>query len=170
MRARTNVRAAVAVPSPAAARSRALATSSGSPPEPVAAASSASAAQHSRRKSALVIDRNPEVARALSDCLRPELEVHVAMTPVLATSLLEELAQVDLAFVELELPGNSGEELLRGLGRWPDAIRILLAQRAGLADADLPSSRHLAHLVLCKPISMPIVCALKRATLGLLST
>jgi len=88
--------------------------------------------------------------------------------------VLEQVPFVDLAFLDLELPTDLGEELLQQLGRWPDAIRVLLSKPPGAASIQqgtrllqLPRNRYLAHLVLAKPVSPGIVHALKRATLGL---
>jgi CheY-like chemotaxis protein len=160
--------------------------------------SSPRAAYSAARKRALVVDRDAGTAQALSACLLPELEVHVATDALAAEGLLERLPQVDLAFIELALPDARAEHLLQALGRWPDAIRILLAPggfshaealrtgpqrieplrtgpprieplRTGPPRIELPRNRHLAHLVLAKPASASIVRALKRATLGLLN-
>lgn len=119
-----------------------------------------------RRPCAVVVDRDPEVLRALSDSLSPELDVEAAGSVPHAEALLERLVYVDLAFLELDLPSQLGEALLQQLGRWPNAIRVLLAKQA-IAQTDLPRNRYLAHLVLAKPVSLPVVHALKRATLGL---
>jgi CheY-like chemotaxis protein len=113
-----------------------------------------------------VVDRDPEVLRVLSQCLSPEFDVQVADSALRAAAVLEQLAYVDLAFLELDLPVMLGEELLQHLGRWPDAIRVLLARQV-VSQRDLPRNRYLAHLVLAKPVSLPVVQALKRATLGL---
>jgi CheY-like chemotaxis protein len=119
-----------------------------------------------RRPCAVVVDRDPEVLSALANCLSPELDVQVAGSALRAEAVLAQIAHVDLAFIELELPAALGEELLQHLGRWPDAIRVLLAKHA-VAHRDLPRNRYLAHLVLSKPVSLRVVQALKRATLGL---
>jgi CheY-like chemotaxis protein len=129
-----------------------------------------------RRRCAVVIDRDPEVVGALSTLLSPELDVHSAFCPLSAALLLDQLDNVDLAFVELELPDLAGEQLLQQLGRWPDAIRVLLSEQP-LAQqprssstrfpSALPRNAYLAHLVLSKPISAQVVRALQRATLGL---
>jgi len=172
-----------------------------------------SAGPEQRRRCAVVIDRDPEVVSGLSALLMPQLDVQSAVSPLSAAMLLDQLEHVDLAFVELELPDLAGEQLLQQLGRWPDAIRVLLTQKsmadAGLpetaapngslptpavrgrsplqpsplqpsplqpsrrrpsllAELALPRNAYLAHLVLSKPISAPVVRALQRATLGLL--
>jgi len=167
-----------------------------------------SAGPEQRRRCAVVIDRDPEVVSGLSALLMPQLDVQSAVSPLSAAMLLDQLEHVDLAFVELELPDLAGEQLLQQLGRWPDAIRVLLTQKsmadAGLpetaapngslptpavrgrsplqpsplqpsrrrpsllAELALPRNAYLAHLVLSKPISAPVVQALQRATLGLL--
>jgi CheY-like chemotaxis protein len=77
-----------------------------------------------------VIDRDPEVVKDLSALLMPELDVQSAVCPLSAALLLDRLEHVDLAFVELELPDFAGEQLLQQLGRWPDAIRVLLTQQS----------------------------------------
>ena len=127
-----------------------------------------------RRKCAVVLERDPEVAQALASWLTPELDVQVAGSAVQAAAVLEQVPFVDLAFLDLELPTDLGEELLQQLGRWPDAIRVLLSKPPGAASIQqgtrllqLPRNRYLAHLVLAKPVSPGIVHALKRATLGL---
>src|SRR5213075_3080915 len=110
--------------------------------------------------------------------LAPELDVQLADSAVRACAVLDQLPFVDLAFLDLDLPAHVGEDLLQRLGRWPDAIRVLLSERA-LASGinqrkreplergplELPRNRHLAHLLLTKPVSRAIVQALKRATL-----
>jgi CheY-like chemotaxis protein len=68
------------------------------------------------------------VVSSLSALLMPQLDVQSAVSAPGAARLLEQLEHVDLAFVELELPDFAGEQLLQQLGRWPDAIRVLLAQ------------------------------------------
>ncbi|HEU4582007.1 MAG TPA: hypothetical protein VFS67_27315 [Polyangiaceae bacterium] len=153
-----------------------------------------------RRRCAVVIDRDPEVVRGLSALLSAQLDVQSALCPSSAALLLDRLEHVDLAFVELELPDFAGEQLLQQLGRWPDAIRVLLTQQplsptsspatrspassspASSSPASsspdrrgrstpafvLPRNAYLAHLVLSKPVSVQVVRALQRATLGLL--
>ena len=138
-----------------------------------------------RRRCAVIIDRDPEVISGLSALLAPELEVHSAVSPLSAALLLDGLEHVDLAFLELELPDFAGEQLLQQLGRWPDAIRVLLAHTSLDAARErsrgpstrvapsgpgsaLPRNAYLAHLVLSKPVSAEVVRALQRATLGLL--
>ena len=124
--------------------------------------------QPDRKPCAVVVDRDPDVARSLASWLTPELDVQVAGSAVRAAEVLEELPFVDLAFLDLDLPLNIGESLLQQLGRWPDAIRVLLSKGAtGTQELELPRNRHLAHLVLAKPVSPGVVQALKRATLGL---
>src|SRR6185295_4240902 len=92
-----------------------------------------------RRRCAVVIDRDPEVVSGLSALLMPQLDVQSAVSPLSAAMLLDQLEHVDLAFVELELPDLAGEQLLQQLGRWPDAIRVLLTQKS-MADAGLPET------------------------------
>ena len=164
-------------------------TSAGTPP-----GTSAGTQPDQRRRCAVVIDRDPEVVAGLSALLSPQLDVHSAFCPLSAALLLDQLDHVDLAFVELELPDFAGEQLLQQLGRWPDAIRVLLSavpaersaafsgstfsgstfsgltlpgSKASPRAASMPRNAYLAHLVLSKPISTQIVKALQRATLGL---
>ena len=82
-----------------------------------------SAAQHAaseRRPCAVIVDGDPEVGHALSSCLSPELEVMLAASAVRATAVLEVASRVDLAFLDLELMGMHGEEILARVARWPD--------------------------------------------------
>ena len=90
----------------------------------------------------------------------------LAASAVRATAVLEVVSRVDLAFLDLELLGHHGEEILARVARWPDCIRVLLTRRA-VPSEELPRNRHLAHLVLIKPPPLRVVQALKRATLGL---
>jgi len=119
-----------------------------------------------RRPCAVVVDGDAEVTQALSRCLSPELEVLLAASAVRATAVLETIPRVDLAFLDLDLLGDHGEEVLARVARWPDCIRVLLTARA-LPSEELPRNRYLAHLVLIKPPALRVVQALKRATLGL---
>ena len=119
-----------------------------------------------RRPCAFVVDEDPELTQTLSSCLSPELEVMLAASAVRATAVLEVVSRVDLAFLDLELLGHHGEEILARVARWPDCIRVLLTRRA-VPSEELPRNRHLAHLVLIKPPPLRVVQALKRATLGL---
>ena len=119
-----------------------------------------------RRPCAVVVDGDPELGQALSRCLAPELDVMLAATAVRATAVLEAVPRVDLAFLDLDLLGMHGEEILARVARWPDCIRVLLVRRA-VQSGDLPRNRYLAHLVLIKPPPLRVVQALKRATLGL---
>lgn len=93
----------------------------------------ATARSEQRRRCAVVIDRDPEVVSGLTALLMPQLDVQSAVSPLSAAMLLDQLQHVDLAFVELELPDFAGEQLLQQLGRWPDAIRVLLTRKS-LAD------------------------------------
>ena len=130
------------------------------------------AAEHAageRRPCAVVVEGDPEVGQALRSCLSPELDVLLAATAVHATAVLEVVPRVDLAFLDLDLLGMHGEEILARVARWPDCIRVLLARRA-VQSGDLPRNGYLAHLVLIKPPALRIVQALKRATLGLPNT
>ncbi|HVZ30962.1 MAG TPA: hypothetical protein VG963_00965 [Polyangiaceae bacterium] len=111
------------------------------------------------------------VRSAIVALLEPELEVQGADSELGAAALLEQLRQVDLAFIDLELPPAErslrvGEDLLERLQRWPDAIRVLLVAKVETS-TELPRQRHLAHLLLSKPPAPSVVQALKRAALRL---
>jgi CheY-like chemotaxis protein len=119
-----------------------------------------------RRRCAVLVNEDAEAGRRLADSLVPELEVYRVGTVKQASDLLEDLQWVDLAFLDLDLPDGSGDELLEPLARWPDAIRVLLASTLFARSGTL-KHRHLAHLVLGKPPALPVVQALKCAVLGL---
>jgi CheY-like chemotaxis protein len=127
-----------------------------------------------RRPCAVLVNDDAEVRRLLASSLGPELEVHVASTTQQACALFEDLRCVDLAFLDLELPGGNADELLERLARWPDAIRVLLANALvereaapGLALGRGLKHRHLVHLVLCKPPDLAALRALKSMVLDL---
>jgi CheY-like chemotaxis protein len=115
---------------------------------------------------ALIVDDDPEVCRALARVLRPELDVYVATSVGEAEAWLARVEQVDLAFVDLELPDGTGEQVLERLTRWPDAIAVLISGRISGNENPL-KNRALATLVLGKPVPFHVVEALKRGTLGL---
>ncbi len=89
-------------------------------------------------RTALVVDDDPLVRRALTRRLRPELDVYVAASVREARELSCKLDRIDLALVDLELPDGSGEEVLQLVARWPDAISVLMSGsfREGGAGAD----------------------------------
>jgi CheY-like chemotaxis protein len=121
----------------------------------------------SEARRALIVDDDPEVCRSLARVLRPELDVYVAGSVDEAEAWLACLVgRVDLAFVDLELPDGSGEQVLERLTRWPDAIAVLISGRISENENPL-RNRALATLVLGKPLAFHVVEALKRATLGL---
>ncbi len=116
------------------------------------------------RPRALIVDDDPEVRRALARLLRPELEVHLAGSVAEAQAALARLDRVDVAFVDLQLPDGTGEEILEQLSAWPDAIRVLIS--GSIVSNENPlKNRALANLVLGKPVASHVVEALKRATL-----
>ena len=124
------------------------------------------------RPCAVVLEADPDVSRTLVALLAPEIEVHVAGSAALATTVLGRLQRVDLAFLDLALLAG-GDELRQLLGLLPEAIRVLLVSGA-VTDDELPRCRHLVHLKLVKPGlesaqpgSASVVRALKRATLAL---
>jgi CheY-like chemotaxis protein len=136
-----------------------------------------------RRPCAVLVNDDAEVGRLLASSLAPELEVHVARTIQQAWELFEDLRRVDLAFLDLELPGGDTDELLERLARWPNTIRVLLAsalfdddgsklsnEKAGSEVARhgrVLKHRHLVHLVIRKPPALPVVQALKSMVLDL---
>ena len=124
-----------------------------------------------QRPCAIVVESDREVRSAIAALLEHELEVQGADSELGAAALLEQLRQVDLAFIDLELPPAErslrvGEDLLERLQRWPDAIRVLLVAKVETS-TELPRQRHLAHLLLSKPPAPCVIQALKRATLRL---
>lgn len=127
-----------------------------------------------RRPCAVLVNDDAEVERLLASSLAPELEFHVASTIQQARALLADLRCVDLAFLDLELPEGNADELLERLARWPDAIRVLLANALlereatpGWALGRGLRHRHLVHLVLCKPPALEALRALKSMVLDL---
>lgn len=132
-----------------------------------------------RRPCAVLVNDDADMGRLLASSLAPELDLHVAHTAKQACDLLEDLRRVDLAFLDLDLPGGNTDELLERLARWPNAVRVLLA--TALCDIDAGDRlsygrvlngqtlkhRHLAHLVLSKPLALPVVHALKSMVLDL---
>lgn len=116
-----------------------------------------------RMPCAVIVDRDPDVGKTLLTCLAPELQVEVALSAARAATLLDRMRHVDIAFVDLDLPDQGGQQLLQRLAAWPQAIRVLLGQPAA-ARCELPN-RHLAHLIMAKPVCLRVVQALKRATL-----
>lgn len=115
---------------------------------------------------ALVVDDDPEIRRALSRLLRPELDVHLAGSVAQAEAVLAHLDRVDVAFVDWQLPDGTGEQILERLSRWPDSIRVLISGRVSSSENPL-RNRALANLVLGKPLAPGVVDALKRAALAL---
>jgi CheY-like chemotaxis protein len=138
------------------------------PPQTWAESPCGGSSRKSRQQApcALIVDDDPEVCRALARCLKPEIDVCLAGSVGQADTVLAQLERVDVAFVDLDLPDGTGEEILERLARWPDAIRILISGRL-LANENPLRNRALATLVLGKPLAFHVVEALKRATLGL---
>jgi CheY-like chemotaxis protein len=126
-----------------------------------------------RRRCAVLVNDDMKVGQLLADSLGPELDVYVVGTIQQACDLFEVLRWVDLAFLDLELPDGSGDELLERLARWPDAIRVLLGSTivadgtTHKSDGSALKHRHLAHLVLGKPPALPVVQVLKSIVLDL---
>lgn len=123
-----------------------------------------------RPRRAIVVDDDPAVRRAMSRRLRPELDLYVCVSVREAKEVLTKIDRIDLAFVDLNLPDGSGEEVLRLVAQWPDAICVLMSGSlsAGAAETDSPlENRALANLVLAKPIASHVIDALKKAVLEL---
>jgi CheY-like chemotaxis protein len=115
---------------------------------------------------ALVVDDDAEGGRVLAQCLSPELEVHLARSVMEAFASVSELERLDVAFVVVELPDGTGEQVLERLVRWPDAIRVLISGSMAVDQSPL-HNRALANLVLAKPVSVLAVQAVKQAALAL---
>jgi CheY-like chemotaxis protein len=127
-----------------------------------------------RLRRAIVVDDDPTVRRAMSRRLRPELDLYVCASVREATEVLTKIDRIDLALVDLNLPDGSGEQVLRLVAQWPDAISVLMSGSfpavRGEGEPQLESpleNRALAHLVLAKPIAPHVIDALKKAVLEL---
>lgn len=99
----------------------------------------------------VIVDDDPLVRRALRRELGTHCVVHEADSVRAASDLLGALPQVDLAFVDFDLPDGTGDRVLNVLMRWPSAIRILVSAQLGSE-----RFRHcgaLAHMVLGKPLA-----------------
>lgn len=118
------------------------------------------------RRCAVLVYEDVELERLLATSLAPELEVCSASSVRQALALFDRLPRVDLAFLELQLPDGGGDALLEPLARWPEAIRVLIGTPLGESEKPL-QNRHLAHIVLTKPLPLRFVSALKSAVLGL---
>lgn len=120
------------------------------------------------RPSALVVDDDPLVRRAISRHLAPTFEVHSADT--LAKALAQVVALVpsggpNLAFIDYELPDGTGLPILERLEAWPDSIRVLMS--ANLRQlAEFRACGRLVPLVLEKPLSSGSIEAAKAAALA----
>jgi CheY-like chemotaxis protein len=125
--------------------------------------------QGARAPCALVVDDDPEGCRVLAQCLSPELEVHLARSVREACVSLSALQRLDVAFVVLELPDGTGEQILEQLVRWPDAIRVLISG-SFTPDKNPLNNRALANLILAKPVGAQVVQAVKQAALALPNT
>ncbi|HEU5073887.1 MAG TPA: response regulator [Polyangiaceae bacterium] len=124
------------------------------------------------RPSALVVDDDPLVRRAIARQLATTFTVFVAGTMTSALKTLEQLdalgpsEQVDLAFVDYELPDGTGLPILERLEAWPDTVRLLMS--ANLEQLSrFRSCGKLVPLVLAKPLTFATIEAAKNAALAI---
>jgi len=95
-----------------------------------------------RQRRAIVVDDDPSVRRAMSRRLRPELDLYICASVREATEVLTRIDRIDLALVDLNLPDGSGEQVLRLVARWPDAITVLMSGSitTDAGDSDFPGA------------------------------
>jgi len=119
---------------------------------------------------ALVVDDDPLVRRAISRQLAPNFKVFPAGTLVAALEALERikalgpLEQLNLAFIDFELPDGTGLPILEKLEAWPDSIRLLMSANVERL-AQFRACGRLVPLVLAKPLSFESIEAAKQAAL-----
>ena len=119
---------------------------------------------------ALVVDDDPLVRRAIVRQLATTFTVFPLATLAGALETLERLAphapaeQLNLAFVDYELPDGTGLPILERLEAWPDSIRVLMSANVKQLSKFRPCGR-LVPLVLSKPLSFECVEAAKNAAL-----
>lgn len=120
---------------------------------------------------ALVVDDDPLIRRAISRQLATRFKVFPAGT--LASALeslthIEALApaqQLNLAFIDFELPDGTGLPILERLEAWPDSIRLLMSANAEQLSQFRPCGRWVP-LILEKPLSFESIEAAKHAALS----
>lgn len=101
--------------------------------------------------SILIVDDEPLILAALSNCLRDEFEVHTAAAAGDAIRLMEG-RHFDLLLCDQKMPGTSGVELLEWarLNR-PTTLRMLMSGFAELEDAIDAINRARVYRYLFKP-------------------
>lgn len=123
--------------------------------------------------SALVVDDDPLVRRAISRQLVTAFEVFPASTLGGALATLERLealappGRLNLAFVDYELPDGTGLPILERLEAWPDSVRVLMSANIKQLDEFRRCGR-LVPLVLAKPLTFASIEAAKSAALEIL--
>ena len=125
------------------------------------------------RPCALVVDDDPLVRRALSRQLASTFTVFLAGTVAGALGTLERLEapvpeQLNLAFIDYELPDGTGLPVLERLEAWPDSIRVLMSANIKQLSLFRPCGK-LVPLVLAKPLSFASIEAAKNAALAVLA-
>jgi len=124
------------------------------------------------RPSALVVDDDPLVRRAITRHLAPTFEVYSAGTLAQAFIALERVVTLaptrtpNLAFVDYELPDGTGLPILQRLEMWPDGIRVLMSANVREL-AKFRACGRLVPLVLEEPLSSGSIDAAKDAALAI---
>lgn len=124
------------------------------------------------RPSALVVDDDPLVRRAITRQLATTFTVFLAGTLASALRTLEWLEapseQLNLAFIDYELPDGTGLPILERLEAWPDSIRVLMSANIKQLALFRPCGK-LVPMVLEKPLSFTSIEAAKNAALAVLA-
>lgn len=126
------------------------------------------------RPSALVVDDDPLVRRAISRQLATTFAVFAVGTLASALGTLERLEALaaseplHLAFIDYELPDGTGLPILERLEAWPDSIRVLMSANVNQLSR-FRSCGRLVPLVLEKPLSFGAIEAAKNAALAVLA-
>ena len=107
----------------------------------------------------LVIDDDP-VFQGAAQSLLADAGYRVLLAPdgIRATRMIEELrGKIDLAIVDLSLPGVNGFELIGNISRRPNSVKVI-ATTSVFKDAQLESTTVLgAHAVIRKPASAKVL-------------
>jgi len=143
------------------------------PAERTVAPKCSSIAQAARvaQPSAFVVDDDPLVRRALSCQLATSFKVFPAATLASALRTIEELEalappeQLNLAFIDYELPDGTGLPILERLEAWPDSLRLLMSTDVERLSR-LRRCGRLVPLILAKPLSFQSIEAAKNAALA----